>query len=160
MSPSSSRPSAKLSTKTKAIFNLNQQSGICTICLKPRGSVTLFLPSLSLLAPRLQEGPSNSCPLLVHAGEKRGLSCLCDTRVLLHNKYTREALSYITHLKREHSGKEMKGCRAQLCKRKIIRACLSHAQACRGEKQGTGRLLQRELGVRRARQKGPDKGVN
>lgn len=85
---------------------------------------------------------------------------MCDTRVLPHNKYTRKALSYITHSKREHSGKEMKGCRAQLCKRKIIRACLSHVQTYRGEKQGTGRLVQRELGVGRAGRKGPDTGVN
>lgn len=51
----------------------------------------------------------------------------------------------------------MKGCRAQLCKMEIIRACLSRAQTYRGEKRGMGRLVQREQGAER---EGPDTGVN
>lgn len=133
----------------QVLISINQRC-IRGTCLKGK---RISDPVSSLpwyLALWIVRSVSNSCPLLVCAGEKRGLKWLCGTWVLPHSKYTRKALSYITHSKREHSGKEMKGCRAQLCKRKIIRACLSPAQTCRGEKQGMGRLVQRELGVVRA----------
>lgn len=46
------------------------QRGNHAICLKARGSVTLFLSSPTLLVLQTVRSPSNSCPLLVCAGEE------------------------------------------------------------------------------------------